>query len=427
MGASKTADGIVKLERCRESLRERRELWRDCCPGDLWWDLDYRVFWKRPTAELYRYLFGNGDDLRLVLSKRGLPRKAASLVRLVGGRRLEGPFDLGLELPACAAVIPANGSKEGVVVISLEDGMVLKVNYNRHEVAREVENRELIRNAGLQRHVPEMISYGTGSEGAEWLVTRFVPNLNPLSRSLNPFANKERLWRHWLRRKILPALEQYYEAAGIREVTLTDYLEQEREHIFRENMPPQLAAVAEMGQRAARRALEQKAVITSIHKDLLPCHLHRTGNDWWIIDWGSSAQGFLAREFFRAYFWRPVATSESHRAFWIWLREGGDGRSLPPGLREDVEAYISWHWNWRRIPLDYEAVRAQLIAAVLRSFMKQVRVYGAMAAIPEREELEQMPCWLRHMPNYLEILCDNLAGSSLKTPRSGDGARLLSS
>lgn len=116
----------------------------------------------------------------------------------------------------------------------------------------------------------------------------------------------------------------------------------------------------------------QKSLRSMIHGDLLPRHVHRSNNEWWIIDWGMTKRERLLAEVFRPYYWFNIRTAPRNvRAYWAWLRGDYMYEKLPQGVRFDIELFLNWLNAWHGVEYDIDTLRYHIIVNSLEKIFDQ--------------------------------------------------------
>jgi hypothetical protein len=397
---------LSNLRQSHTSLTELATVWQKTEGSSFWWD-DYRkVICAAARQEAYAAIFGSCGALRSFanVSKRSIKSPVNLFRQLFLARRWVGPIDVGLCLPGDAVLIPPNDSKRGMVIVSPGAGVVLKLTYGRLEVEREIKNWNIVKSAGIDNHVPRLLDHGSVEDGGQWLVTEFVPNTEPIDRPLNPFANKQRIWRSWLRRRVLPVMERFYAAAGLEILEVDEALHGTATTLREERMPAPMFKVLALAEKACGQSAKKRIVFTTIHKDIVPEHIHRSGDNWWLLDWGSTGRGLTCKEFFRDYFWTGVSQELNKRAFWAWLRgEIGVVRS-PKHLCAEIDVYSDWYTAWQKDDLDPESLRCQLLISLLNDYRDVIAIFDLRDRLMNLEQITALPRWVHTLKPQLRAL-----------------------
>lgn len=386
---------LAKVTQSSQALADLTWVWPDTQAMPFWWDNYFRVFATIQSRSTSEGLFGTYRTARALLN----PRKRASHIsnarRILTGKRLKGPVHLGAALPSDSVVLPPERSKNGVAVASRNAGLLLKVTYDREGVAKELESWDIARSAGIEKHLPATMDHGSTGDGGRWVLNEFVPNTDPPDRPLNPFADRGRTWLDWLRWKILPFMERFYEASGLEVDEADTSLEVMRSTFVQDGMPQEVIRIIDLAENALSESRRTTVVTATIHKDLIPRHLHRHGGAWWIIDWGSTGRGITCKDFFREYFWRSLPGDPKHRAFWAWLRGDVPADRLPGNLSSEITVYLDWYSAWRRVDMDPGSLRFQLLLAFLGDYHDVITQYDLKDRLRESETSSEFPALAR--------------------------------
>ena len=184
---------------------------------------------------------------------------------------------------------------------------------------------------------------------------------------------------------------------------IDDLLENLRAKILRDNMPEPLFNVVRLAGNVRLKTKQKNVVITKIHKDIVSDHIHRSGKNWWIIDWGSLGRGLTCVEVFRAYCWTSVSKGENHQ-FWAWLRGDVPKEQLPIKLRSEIDMYLDWYSTWQNNTMDPEWLRCQLLIALLETYREVITLFNLRARISRAENLKELPKWARNLIPQLRAL-----------------------
>lgn len=395
---------LDRVERSLEGVADLVGMWASSGSTPFWWDGYYQVFRTRRSRGTLSGLFGFPPDVRSLVSPRKRVSRLRNAWRLLSRYPLVGPIELGLALPSDAVILPAEPSKKGAAVASRDAGLLLKATYAAEGVRKEVEAWNVAGSAGIQEHVPRLIDHGTTTDGGFWLINEFVPNTVPIDHPMNPLANPGHGWSRWLRWKIMPAMQRFYEASGLEVVTPETWIDAVRDALLREDMPEPLLRVLALAEAACRAGTQGSIITAVLHKDLIPRHLHRHRDRWWLLDWGSTGRGIVCKDYFREYFWRMVPGDPKHQAFWAWLRGDVHSGSLPRHLRMQVTSYLDWHAAWRRTRLDPESLRLHLLLAMLDDYRDVILQYDLKDRLTDTEQVGAFPRLTRTLMPQLRAL-----------------------
>lgn len=393
--------GLRNVKQSSNVVTELANIWPKVQLAPFRWDNYYRIFSTKESQNSYQALFGS--YIRSILSIRSSKSQLRRIHNLFPPTRWRGPYNMELPLPKDAIIIPPINSKEGIVIASYHAGMILKINYNRSEVQKEIENWDIVKSAGIESHVPMLIDHGFTNDGGQWMLSELVPNTKPIHRPLNPFLDPKKIWRHWLRWRIFPTMERFYEASGLDILDIDDLLYDIKTLLLKDEMPDSLFKVAALAENARLISQQKKVIITTIHRDITPEHIHRNGTNWWIIDWGSSGRCIIAKEYFRNYFWTS-SRDENHQAYWAWLRGDASVQHLPIDLRSEIDMYLDWFSTWQKTALDPQSLRCQLIIALLKDMHEVIIQFNLRDRLLNTEDLREIPGWARSISLQLNGL-----------------------
>jgi hypothetical protein len=395
--------GLENLQRCSAGFVQLDAVWR---AGErtsmINWDNHRKVFLSASGESCARELLGPAWNIRSVMDRPGLRARLRHVRSAFSPHRKDGPFEAQASFPTDTVLLPPILDKRGLVAASYKAGLVLKIVYGREEVTREVQNWALVKEAGIEEHVPALIEHGVFSDGGQWLLTSFAPNTNPLDLPMNPFTSRERLWREWLRWKILPVLQRYYDASGVDDENVDDRLAKLEARLVERKAPEALFSILRMAKQARAESACRHVTTAMIHNDLNAGHIHRHGRDWWILDWGGAIRSIVSTELTNGYIARPVNTPE-RRAFWNWIGGRLSREQLPRGLRADIELYQDWYARWRKRQLDDQALRCEVLLVIgdLSTGLVRRHQLQDLSTLSSRTD---MPFWIRAFGANLEAL-----------------------
>jgi len=115
------------------------------------------------------------------------------------------------------------------------------------------------------------------------------------------------------------------------------------------------------------------------HGDLGPIHVHRTRNQWAIIDWAKLNKRPLWMEFFVEYLRYPQSQHYQRPAFWQWLRGDVEEHAIPSMLQKDIELYLTWLNRWQSADQGAADLRYQILLWLCTP-LKQVRQTSVRAS-----------------------------------------------
>jgi hypothetical protein len=199
-------------------------------------------------------------------------------------------------------------------------------------------------------------------------------------------------------------MERFYAAAGLEILEADEALHGIATSLRDDRMPAPLFKVLALTEDAYSQSARKRAVFTTIHKDIVPEHIHRSGDDWWLLDWGSTGRSLTCKEFFRNYFWTGVSEESNNRAFWVWLRGEIGVEQLPANLRAEIEVYMDWYSVWRKDTLDPKSLRCQLLISLINDYREVIALFNLHDRLMDLEHLTAMPRWVRSLLPQLRAL-----------------------
>jgi len=363
-----------------ELLRETTDGWSDEGTQELWWDRIHGVLTTNESASTYRALFGSWWPLR----GPSLRYRGGMIKRLASPGRWVGPFDFDVCLPSDAVLIPHNlkrNQKSGAFfVASRAANRVLKVaggTRAKTHLKNELSVREIIQEAGIGHHVPELYDVGSTRDDWHWSIMQLASNTEPLDKPLNPFRITEQYWRACLTEEILPAMKTLYENSDLQSVSKADWLHKMEKRI---DTIPDAAGLDKLLSRvdsAGRLAGCDRLIEAQIHGDLFQFHVHRTADNWWLIDWGYSLRRPIIVDLMRELIFICHRKLESEaRPLWAWLRGEGRMEAVPDTILKRLNLCAEWQASWIGSRIDADTIRFQLLAVILENICIHVEVDG---------------------------------------------------
>jgi hypothetical protein len=218
-----------------------------------------------------------------------------------------------------------------------------------------------------------MLEHGTTNAGDQWMLSEFVPNTNPLHAPLRPRQSRRQLWHRCLRERVLPVLERFYEAQGIEKRDADDVFEHGVALLKGHPHADVLENLAQLAREARPPNGETTFLRAYLHADLRPEHIHRDGEEWWLIDWGMAERGDMVWEFFPWQRRQAQASQRTISDFWAWMRGDKDATSLPRGVRQTLDLYLQWLPQWAGINPTLNAARYQLLCSLLQAIASSTK------------------------------------------------------
>jgi len=341
-----------------ELLNELKGLWGIPAPEmKLSWDSRRKIFLgRRSSPTLYALNGGRLNDL--ARSTKSRIRSLSSFGRT--DKQKSGNSVLTGEIPEDAILIPSMNPSAGFVVASNKAGLVIKVGMTDKRLRgldRELGAWEIAKKAKISDHLATIYACGQTGIGARWLLSELVPNTRP-------FLTGGRSWRCHMKGSLYPALQSFYEASGIDIVDASMELELPNCH---EHHGPIFGSLEQLRNlversRSVHGVVVQEIVFAQIHGDLFPKHIHRSNDNWKLIDFGRSVRKAILYEHFHSFLDYPQARNSSRQAkyFWDWL-SNGDERILPTRLKKYFSIFIDWYSEWRGCPFNAANLRFQIL------------------------------------------------------------------
>jgi len=364
------------MQRYSDAICARADVWPDARRVSLWWDNCRGIMATRHACETYRALYGGNallrglDDLYALCARSHRPTTT---------RRWIGPLQLNLPLPADAVVFVKKSmfeKRERIVVTSAAAGRVMKI--ASADVWNPCESEymawRLASAAKIGRHVPQTIEKGGGSDDIHWLVSQLVPNSSPLYH-YRPYFIQDRIWHRWLRQKVLPVLQRFYEQSGVEVHDGAEWVASSRDRVLRHAARDQLQPMVQLLEDSLAATGDVSVLFATGHGDLRPRHVHRHGDDWWLIDWGGSRPMPILWDLLCLFLERTQS-----RTFWGWLRGRDDMSALPACARRHLALFVGWLQSWRGVHLDAAALRFQVLATLLHNICVRPRLRELVAA-----------------------------------------------
>jgi len=261
-----------KFGGCLLALNGLEYLWSEREPVELWWD-DFRsVFSATGARTTYRGLFG-AAPFRYVWNIRPI---SSRLKRGQWPRRWFGPMEQRYGLPRDVVLMPR---RKGAILLSAQNRTALKVldSSRKEQVEGEITAWSIAKAAGIERHVPTVERFGSTPERT-WALLELALNTRPVTGLL------ARSWLRWLRDRILPVMERFYEASDPEIYDVDGLLEKEKKRICGIGTPSEVWKIVRRVEDL-RPLGGATGVRAMIHADIAPQHVHRDGVQWSLIDW----------------------------------------------------------------------------------------------------------------------------------------------
>ena len=346
-----------QLKDFAEPLYALSALWSSARPIALNWDEQRHVLATDGALATYRAIYGNDllRGLRYVWTSARQQRRGQPHVRS------REPFRMDAPLPPDAIVIPQQSYPKGtpyvLTVVSAHEQRVVKIfsNERKSRFESELNAWRLAQVAGIGQRVPEVIASGESANGFCWLATRLVRN-----SAVNPPIIGDWLWRRYLRARILPDLQRFYQQSGMNVLAGSVWLENVRAELSGHPLSGPLQKLADCVDAALSRARENRIPITLVHGDLRPHNVHRHAGQWWLIDWSMSRRAPIMIDL-----WPNPSKSLKNEIFGAWLRGHTVLEVVPGRLRMPLNQYAEWQLSWLGIKLDADSLRFQALATLL--------------------------------------------------------------
>ncbi|NBB85317.1 MAG: phosphotransferase [Bacteroidetes bacterium] len=274
-----------------------------------------------------------------------------------------------------------------MVVVSRQSACVIKRLRTPSSEARctsEKNASDRAHDAGLETHIPTVYAHGTHASGGHYLHTSLAPNTRPF------FERRRTYWRRWLASEGLPVLEQFYDAAGVRERPADALLVAAEHAISSSGAPDALHRLLECTRRARPQGQHAIVPYALTHGDLNPVHIHRSRSSWVLIDWGVMTYRPIWQELLLPYLRHPLDTQYGRADFWAWLR----GETAPPELqanvRADLNLYIEWLRRWRNENVSLAELRYQILAVWLNLLTSRVQSSEKLQSCLQESPLDDL-------------------------------------
>lgn len=331
-------------------------------------------FWEsRHSVPTKRGLFGP-KPIRIALDAK---RHLSSLYsgRNVTKAHLEstvGP----LRLPKDCIVIP-RPINSGVIVISAESDKVLRI-YDgepaRKRIHNEVIVHHLLKRAGREYSVPSVLGWGQIGPKTTWLLQSFSPNTRPLIKER---LLRRPLWDIYINRVLSPDLFALYNESGPEIITGADWLENLRAHSEASPMSRNLHEVISLASSALQHHKRVQVVVARVHGDLSPEHVHRSWNEWRLIDWGNSCRAWIGIDWLADLLSLQVPRRHRRgpRSLEAWLK--GDPNSAPPNwVHSQLEPFFDFNVKRFGIYAPKDSWRFHFLAGVVALHCARLSTLG---------------------------------------------------
>lgn len=271
------------LDVCAPGLERLADHWPRSVRTHLYFDTARGVIVGPDPAETLKSLYGGVGPRLLRNFKQHL-----SILR--HGRRSRRSIRLtehSLPLPADAVLVPRPMNR-GMVVISASSRLVLKL-YHGERPARQLENEAgaylAVDRSSILPPMPRLIAIGCCEPGANWLFQEFAPNTRPvvLGRLLRCTE-----WPNIIEHVVSPRLFPFYRVAGTTVISGRQWIERLRERAAASPNAEMLGVILSRAEDAIPEGTDPGVVLSRVHGDLSPEHLHRSETTWYLVDWGHS-------------------------------------------------------------------------------------------------------------------------------------------
>lgn len=388
MGKRLTAENSIPtlpqlVYEIRDLLRATVDVWPNAKEQDLWWDCMRGTLVTDSGRRTYRALYGSWWLLR----GPSIRYRAGQIKGFASPSRWKGPFRFDTPLPPDAIVrlhntrLEEDGKIKGTLLAASEQSdCMLKIASGeraRRHAKNELTVRNAIHSAGISQHVPELFDQGSIPDDWYWTAMQFAPNSRPLDKPLSPFRNIKKHWRNWLIEKTLPAMRKLYEGSGTQIVCRQQWVDAMEERVNKIPGAAHLQALLKSVDDAGIEAGYDEVVEAVIHGDLFHFHVHRTTQNWWLIDWGYSLRRPIVVDLMRELILichRELTSGAC--PFWAWLRGNGDIEQLPNSMLQHLNMCAEWQKSWLGRRIDAGTIRFQLLVVILENICIHFEVDG---------------------------------------------------
>lgn len=343
----------------------------DAAIRPIWWDRLNDVFTTDKRSAAYSAVFGR----RMYRTARSLKNWSIKY-GLGNGRRWFGPFNVDLPLPASAMIIRPYQTR-GPIVVGPEEGRVLKIidprwghtnKWEREKLALKTAER-----ANLKQFIPRLISEGV-SGPYSWIVSDLKKNETPFVQSFGLISHY--MWSRFFLTEVMPVMYKLYTTVGIDEVSGSDVVAEAEDLVSRYSGASILRPLLDKVKRIdwADTVIHESL----IHGDICPPHIHRTSNNWSIIDWGEARRDAIVVELLREYWNSPTTEMPFKQQYWEWLRGEVTLDRVSPRLRMDINACLSFESQYMGVSGNSDMLRSRIYVTYLRELMIIFREYRSL-------------------------------------------------
>ena len=393
----------------QEYLAQLSHLWGESTTSMVRWD--YRTNeWIGAEAHQTRRVLGAPGVIKGLLDRARRPKRTLRAMASTVARptrlwdQLFSPnLSSFVEIPFALpndVVIKKSLSGKRFIAASKRSGLVVKLSRRTEEMDRELSAMRLAEEAGIGAHVPQVLDSGFFESGVWWVATELAPNTDPVTSTFNLNTAGGQEWQWWLQMQILPAMARFYSASGVEVQSLDERIE-ECEQLMRAcGTSKPLQDLLECIQNAALQAHGNEILVAKLHQDLHPTHVHRSPDQWKIIDWGDSRRGDVLVEPFTDLFRQPVIAGRASPLF-KWLSGELGHENLPSSYREYIDSVLSWQHDWRGVPCDVQLLRAILLIYLFESIIHKVEGSSSLRQVMDGNYSPEI---LEGEKNYIRLV-----------------------
>ena len=369
-------------------------IWEKVAVRSVWWDGVNNVFTPARDNETYDVILGSAwrRSMREHVDRLRYPKSTSS--------RWKDHFEVGIPLPADALIIRPFSVK-GTVIASRSTGTVLKFMPPRSPVLHKLDNEsEALRIAttnGLTHSIPRLLNSGSCS-GGKWMTSTLAPNTRPFVKRFQRLSFLT--WRGWLLDHVYPLLAEYYTAAGLTTTSAASRLSKCTLRASNVAISERLGFLMESELRKLREIGDIECFSSRVHGDLVPGHVHRSGDSWKLIDWGESRGRDLSFEFFKPYWRSPLSKSERGVSFWNWVSGSAAYQEIHWIVRSEINLARTFYYRYLNTDLSMQELRMIVRISMLEEVVETAEMYGHL----DDELLSRPDLWA----NYDELLLVDL-------------------
>lgn len=261
-----------------------------------------------------------------------------------------------IELPE-DCIFKINTSGSSISILSKQNEIALKADshiFAKHHTDCLVKAAERFEGADMSEYVPAILK--SGSEGAvHYCCSDVARTRDPLFRTRHGLN-----WPGFLKQRIIPVLQRFYDRDGVRVVSGTEWAEMLRVKLQGRKVYDEIVSFFENTLDELNSVESPMMPIGFFSGDFQPQNVHVNGKQITFLDWSNCESGSLLIDIFADVFYPAMREPTKWMDYWCFLN--GKLRLADTGLRLQNTAYVWMDWikSWNGIKSNETLFRLQL-------------------------------------------------------------------